>query len=231
MGYKDRSLYLYTIQPMKRIQRPLSQKSVLLLCLLALSFFHCSKGLFVTSTHWFGKVIDPTNNQGIPRCRIVFYILENNKGNWDPEEICEVLSGRDGSYDINFTHTIGDNDYEISVDSIPVGYENYFMSRGRLDPSLFENSHDVNMNIYIYSKGFMKVHVVGDGDSPKMELGWESNVFYHGCNTNIVFTGRGNRLFDLKYTMYDANNPGVKFERWFNDVLPRQDTVYKELHF
>lgn len=217
---------------MKRIQRILSQKSVLLLCLIPFLFSGCGKGgAFTKTTHWFGKVIDPSNNSVVPGCLIIFYRLENNKGSWWPYEITRVFSGPDGSYSITFERRMGDYDFESKVDSVPSGYIKDYFYGGAMDESVFKDAGEVHDDIFVFSAGYMKVHVVGDGDSPKMELGWGGNLFYHGCDTNIVFTGRGNRSFNLSYTMYDANNPGVKFERWFNDVLPRQDTVYKELHF
>lgn len=219
---------------MKRIPRFFTQKAVLLFCLIPFLFTGCGKGgTFTKTTHVFGRVTDRADGSGVPGCRLRFYKVWDEKGSTNYSELASAMSGKDGAFSFDFT-TMGDNSFDCVIDSTPPGFEtpeHYFNFMFVMDENLFKGKDEVTFNRTVISYAFLKLHLVGDGDSPKLRLDRSNEYFNHGSDVTIVKNVYALRSAALRYTMFDANNPDVEFTRYLTDVIPKHDTLMKEIHF
>lgn len=210
-----------------------SKNHLLWLFVMVLPFAQCTKSgrAFVKVTHIFGKVVDIYDNTVVPGCNVRFYRLRDVKGSLDYTEVGSCMSGPDGSYSITFERTMGDYDFAYMIDSVPNGYAKDESLSAAVNEELFKGAGEVNTPVFVCPYGYMNLHIVGDGDSPRMDLTYSQKTFYHGCDTSWMFRWPMIYPYRLYTILYDANNPGVSFARYDTLLFEKHKLLEKTIHF
>ena len=182
--------------------------------------------------HWFGRVIDRSDNTIVPYCTVSLYEVRFDGANNRFSKIAEQTCGTDGKFDFRFVRKSDVVTYSFNIDKSPYGYSYSPVFTGlNLFPDQEVKKSEINMDLFTVSYGELKVRFIGDGTGNEVVLGYGGGtdyIFRHGCDTIAWWSNESGKPANFRYWVYGMNDTTSHL---INDIMIKFGTVYKEVHF
>ena len=209
---------------------------ILIATFLAFSSMQCRKPTSPEpgnmNKHWFGRVIDRSDNTIVPNCTISLYEVRFDGAYNRFTKIAEQTCGADGKFDFRFVRTKDISNYSFNIDKSPYGYSYSPVFTGlNLFPDEEVRKSEINMDLFTVSYGELKVRFIGDGTANEVVLGYGGGtdvIYRHGCDSIAWWSNESGKPAGFKYWVYGQKDT-TRYE--INDIMIKFGTVYKEVHF